>query len=87
MKYEVIWTDTAENQLAAIWTGSPDQAAVTRAADRIDALLGYAAPELGESRPGGRRVLIEEPLAAFYEVIEDDRRVRVLYLVCRQPRV
>jgi plasmid stabilization system protein ParE len=86
MTYEVVWTETAENQLADFWTGAADQAAVTRAADRIDALLGYDAPRMGEQRPGGRRVLIEEPLAAFYEVIEDDRRVRVLYLVYRQPR-
>jgi hypothetical protein len=41
-------------------------------------LLGLDPLGIGESREGNRRVLIEWPLAAFYEVSEPDRMVKVL---------
>jgi plasmid stabilization system protein ParE len=78
MKYHVVYQPTAEDQLADIWTVAPDQIRVTRAADRIDALLTYTPTTVGESRAPGVRVLFEDPLVVTYEVIEDDKRVTVL---------
>lgn len=78
MNYEVVWTPVAEDELADIWVNTPDQAAVTQAAERIDNLLGRFPTTVGESRPPRERILIERPLTVFYEVIEDDKRVRVL---------
>jgi plasmid stabilization system protein ParE len=78
MKYHVVWRPTAENQLAEIWTDAADQPDVTRAADRIDALLAYSPGTVGESRTPGERVLFEPPLAVTFEVVEDDKRVNVL---------
>jgi plasmid stabilization system protein ParE len=78
MKYLVVWRPTAESQLADIWTNAADQADVTRAADRIDALLAYTPAAVGESRNPGERVLFEPPLVVTYEIIEDDKRVNVL---------
>jgi hypothetical protein len=68
----------AEGRLADLWTAGPDRAAVTAAADTIDSMLARRPRDLGESRPGGTRILIEKPLAVLYEVVEDDRRVYVL---------
>jgi hypothetical protein len=51
---------------------------VTRAADRIDALLAYSPAVVGESRTPGERVLFEPPLVVTYEIIEDDKRVNVM---------
>ena len=68
----------AESQLAEIWTDAADQADVTRAADRIDALLAHTPATVGESRTPGERVLFEPPLVVTYEIVEDDKRVNVL---------
>jgi len=62
MNYTVIWVPSAEDQLAAIWTASMRQAAITAAADRIDQFLGTAPNGVGESRGDGYRVLIDLPL-------------------------
>ena len=75
MTYQVFWVPVAEDQLADIWVNAADRSAVTRAGDRIDRLLGTSPGAVGESRPAGERILIEPPLTAYYEVIEDDKRM------------
>jgi hypothetical protein len=40
MKYTVGWKPSAEQELARLWLSAPVRAAVTAAANRIDALLG-----------------------------------------------
>jgi len=49
----------AEQELAALWTGAPDRAAVTGAANVIDKDLQFDPEEQGESRDRGRRILIK----------------------------
>lgn len=83
MNYTVVFVPSAEGQLAAIWTASGNRNAVTRAADRIDQLLGMDPAGVGESRDDRFRVLIELPLTVYYEVHEADRRVQVLRVVGR----
>lgn len=36
MRYTVIWTDSAEQDLAALWMAAPDRHAVTSAAHILD---------------------------------------------------
>ena len=78
MKYTVIWKPAAEADLARLWTDSPDKHAITDASNRIDALLKKNPRALGESRFGNDRILVIAPLAVIFEVLEDDRLVRVL---------
>ena len=78
MRYEVVWRPVAEGWLADLWTAGPDRAAVAAAANEIDLLLAQRPRDVGEARAGSTRILIEEPLAVLYEVVEDDRRVYVL---------
>jgi plasmid stabilization system protein ParE len=78
MKYTVIWKPAAEADLARLWTDSPDKRAITDASDRIDALLKKNPGALGESRSGNDRILVIAPLALIFEVLEDDKLVRVL---------
>jgi plasmid stabilization system protein ParE len=86
MSYTVLYRPRAENDLAAIWVAATDRAAVTRAADTIDALLRTTPLRLGESRPGATRILIVPPLGVHYEVVEDDKTVFVLHLwLIRRP--
>lgn len=78
MNYTVVWQPTAQNQLADIWVNATDQAAVTRASAQVDALLGRSPDQVGEARSANRRVLFEPPLVVTFEIIEDDKQVRVL---------
>lgn len=84
MNYTVVWQPTALQQLAAAWVDATDRRAVTRASDQIDTLLGFAPAQVGESRDALRRVLVVPPLAVIYEVIEDDKQVRILRVRLRE---
>jgi hypothetical protein len=55
-----------------------DRAAITLAANRIDNLLSRNPFDQGESRPKGRRILVDLPLIVVFEIREQDRIVRVL---------
>ena len=78
MKYTVLWTPTAEQELAAIWMGAPDRDAVTSAASSIDTLLAENADRQGESRYGNLRIMFAPPLVVEFDVLEEDRIVYVL---------
>ena len=78
MRYTVLWSPDAENDLAAIWLDASDRSAVTAAGNQIDALLRQDAHLQGESRYGRLRILFIPPLAIDFEVIHDDRIARVL---------
>ena len=78
MKYTVIWTRLAEGQLAAIWVAASDRRAVTAAANKIDTLLSSDPDSQGESRPRGRRILLEAPLGVIFRVRHSDQTVFVL---------
>jgi plasmid stabilization system protein ParE len=40
MKFTVVWLPLAEREFVQIYTGAYDRAAVTAAANRLDAILG-----------------------------------------------
>ena len=79
MNYIVHWTDVALNELAAVWTAAADQNAVTAASHRLEQDI--------TADPYGRGLLrvssanytaVDLPLGIEYDVIEDDKTVRVL---------
>jgi hypothetical protein len=78
VKYTVIWTPAAENDLAAIWLIAPDRDAVNSAVNTIDYLLRRDPETKGESRSGNVRILFVPPLGIDFEVLVDDRIVYVL---------
>ena len=78
MYYEVIWTRAAENDLAAIWLATLDQAAMTAVAARLEELLADRPLRLGNARTSSvHRVAYLAPLGVEFQVIEDDKRVIV----------
>ena len=77
MKFTVVGKPNAVDALASIWMAATDRKAVTDAANRIDHLLGTLPSDVGESRVANIRFLNESPLAIYYDVFEDDRRVAV----------
>jgi plasmid stabilization system protein ParE len=78
MKYTVVWTPTAEQDLAAIWMKAGNRDAVTGASSTIDALLERDPVSQGKSRYDTVRVMFEPPLGVDFDVSEDDRLVYVL---------
>jgi hypothetical protein len=86
MKFTVTWVPDAEAELAELWMASPDRDSVRVAADRIDSQLRYNPQSAGESRAGGRRILIVPPIAVTYRVLAPDFLVQVLNVRGFSPR-
>ena len=78
MRYTVLWTPEAEEQLAAIWIESSNRQAIREASQRIDESLRRDPASQGESRVGNERVVHDAPLGVTFEVIEADRTVFVI---------
>lgn len=68
MRYRVRWSRAAEDELTRIWLRATNRAAITAAAQSIDARLAANASNEGESRPHGLRIIFASPLAATYRV-------------------
>lgn len=77
MQFRVLWLSATENVLASLWMDESMRADVTRAANEIDRRLRRDPDQEGESRPGGRRILFETPLAVTYKVFPRENLVVV----------
>jgi hypothetical protein len=77
MNYAVEWLPSVLVDLADLWTNGPDRAAITAAANDVDARLARDPLSQGEGREGATRILFVEPLAVLFEVDTSRRRVTV----------
>ncbi len=77
MNYTVEWVPSVVSNLADLWNNAPDRAAVTAAANEIDARLARDPLSQGEGREGNKRILLVAPLAVLYEVDTANRHVRI----------
>jgi hypothetical protein len=84
-RFHVEWSLlSAEEHLPNIFLTHPDrQADLVRLTNHIDASLGRAPLDFGESRSGATRVWFLEFLVVHYEVILDDTKVLVLSVHAR----
>jgi hypothetical protein len=81
MRYTGIWEPPAENDLAAAWLAAVDQLAVTLAAHRLDVALGRHPFAIGLPRNSPvNRTAVDLPLGVDYEIVEDDKAVRVVHV-------
>ena len=79
MNYTVHWTEAALNELASVWLAATDRNAVTAASHRLEQAL--ARDPYASSVPRNasvNRTATDLPLGIDYEIIEDDKKVRVL---------
>jgi plasmid stabilization system protein ParE len=78
--FVVRWTKRASNKMADLWLGGDSdlRRAITQAIHIIDQQLQSDPLDLGESRPGKRRIHFVSPLGIFYRVDETKSMVRVL---------
>jgi hypothetical protein len=79
MSYTVVWSPSAENDLTRAWLAATDQLAVTNAAHRFDLALERHPFAIGLPRNSSvNRTAVDLPLGIDYEIIEDDKTVRVI---------
>ncbi len=78
MKYTVVSTPLADQQLAKIWLDALDQQGVSDAYNYIESRLKNNAHLLGRLHPSGWRVLAQPPLIVSFMVSEDDRLAKII---------
>jgi hypothetical protein len=79
MSYTVDWSEAALDELAAVWTAAVDQAAVTASSHNLDQNLARDPYAVGFARNAPvNRTATDWPLGIDYEIVEDDKKVRVL---------
>jgi hypothetical protein len=77
MRFTVTWHPSAESELADVWMGSSDRAAISQAANLIDRALASDPLQQGEEFYGDR-LLVAPPLAVTFTVGVADRTVKIL---------
>ena len=85
IRFTLIWSNEAQDQLAQIWLDAPDRKSINDAANRIDALLQYDPHTKGEPVTEGLRSLDAPPLRVLYSVAESDRLVQVVLVRHTSP--
>jgi len=81
MKWTVAYEPSAKDELARRWLNSSNRQALANAANYVDRILRTDPMAAGESREGGRRVLIAPPLAVYFDVHPDDCLVIVWHVI------
>jgi len=77
MSWTVEWLPSVEQDVADLWNRGPDRAAITAAANAIDAALERDPLARGESRGGATRIMFEPPLAVLFDVDSTRNHVTV----------
>lgn len=77
MIWTVIWSRSAKNELARLWTDADDPQSITDSSDRIDLELKVDAHLKGIPFGTGR-VYSDDPLAVLYELDLGDCKVNVI---------
>jgi hypothetical protein len=80
--FRVEWLQSALDELAAVWmqADSTLRQQITIASHQIDLRLETDPVGQSESRPEGRRVLFEYPLAVIFRLEQDEQTVTVLHV-------
>jgi len=78
MKYTVVGTTLADDQLARLWLTASDRQKVSDAFDRVESALKNDAHIAGRLHPGGWRVIAEAPIIVSFTVSQQDRLVTIL---------
>jgi len=80
-RYTVVWTESAEARLAALWNENPRiRQEIADAADLIDATLAETPYAVGKASSERARYVVSDPLAVLYVVYDDDRQVHVIFV-------
>lgn len=80
--YRVDWLESALDDLTTLWlaANSSLKASITAATHAMDQRLTADAPNEGESRPGGRRIMFVAPLAVTFQMEPDGVTATILHV-------
>jgi hypothetical protein len=80
--YTVVFTKKALDEVTTLWlnANSPLRAAITAAMASLEESLGRDPASAGESREHGVRIGFAPPLAFLFEILQDDRQVKVFHV-------
>ncbi len=77
IRYTVLWSQQAENELAVLWIDYQNRHEITLDADRIDADLCEDAHLKGLAMTRNLRILSRSPLTVYFRIDRGDRKVLV----------
>lgn len=77
MPYQLFWSPSALDQLAAIWLSAPNRSDIWRAEHRINQALATDPKSAGQELSEGLWKLHDPPLLVFYEINDVHKAVRV----------
>ncbi len=88
MKYQVLWLQSAPDDLTSVWTSAPpeERQAVNKAGHAIDTQLSVNPNEQGESRSRDRRIEFFPPLGVIYRVDIQHAAVAIVHVWRFQKR-
>ena len=78
MRYTVVWTQSARDELAELWLKASQRNSVSSAADAIDERLSEDAPAQGTEISEGLRAILSPPIRVLFAVSKQDLVVEVL---------
>jgi hypothetical protein len=87
--FRVIWTPSAEQDLADVWLAAADREIIVVASDALDQLIAENPFVVGESRESTvSRVATMLPLGLQFDIVADDMKVfvRKVWLVRHSTR-
>jgi plasmid stabilization system protein ParE len=87
MRYSIIWSQRALDQLAAIWLESSKRDAVTAATHTLEVQLEHDPHSRSLLFPSGMRELHVSPLWVLFRIDEANRLVRIVRVTTDQPLV
>ncbi len=80
MIFTVVWIPDAEQRLADAWLQSSDRKAIVNSTNRIDKGLRIDPEKQGDLLFDTVRTMIVGVLGVHFEVVEEDRLVRILHV-------
>ncbi len=80
--HEIIWRQSALDELARLWIDADSLAreSISRAALEIDSLLTETPSNVGESRSDNRRIEFVPPLGFIFEIRSAVRQVFIIHV-------
>ena len=77
IRYTVLWSSQAEDELADLWTHPSRRSEITAATDYLDFELQSDAQDKGFTLPLGLKAISRSLITLYFRVDEGDRKVFV----------
>ena len=81
MRFTVVWSPEAEDELIQLWMAAPDRNRLTQVVNAIERQLARQPFSVGESRAdNSQRVAFEPPIGMLFTIWPDDQIVRIVHI-------